>query len=674
MKTLIRITLLFFSFLTLVVFQQNCSRQNLSGPAVQTSENNLSQLDITAGKPTSKVLIDNATLVNANENTLNELLADIQSSGGQVLQVLPNGDLEVEYPSIQQAEQALERNTLNNKNGARAKSNQQTLINMKRKLEFSVERPTASRPFDPSKIKLFKGKNVGHIRLKRPILKQQPNNVALARNKVQNLLGSMSTSAASPSANTAIYSKKTIVGYDNSNSDFFPPIGDQLNLGSCTTWAAGYYFNSYTNAKTANVSINSPSGQNYLCSPAFLYPLVNGGLDLGANLLNAVEIMSEFGCVPLNTLPYKSLFIYQDTKLPMDEQFFPSVDDQKLALKNRMKSIEILADYPMSEEGLTNIKQALDNGNLIITGAEITMNFFTYNGLTKSDPVQCQDGITRTYSYPDGVLSSFDLSCGGVHGGHAFTIVGYDDKKMAFKISNSWGTEWGEKGFAWISYDLFRDSRFATDYFITATDYPTTPKVSAYMEVTFDIDHLPTQDGKYAPLLYTANSDYLNWDLTKLNSFPLARQAFSRQQAFTLVHDLTNYLIPGKPISGRSTLTLSTAIDYSDKNLWWKDYLDPSTVLSIFNVQLFQVNGTIETKVSPLDWEQTDNSISPETPYLSYGSQSYTLSVESEALIRPDDTSIIPADVQCSAKELPAGLKLDPSTCIISGKPTIVQR
>jgi C1A family cysteine protease len=38
-------------------------------------------------------------------------------------------------------------------------------------------------------------------------------------------------------------------------------------------------------------------------------------------------------------------------------------------------------------------------------------------------------------------------------GGHAILIVGYSDKIGGFKVKNSWGTLWGDKGFFWIAYD-----------------------------------------------------------------------------------------------------------------------------------------------------------------------------------------------------------------------------
>jgi Papain family cysteine protease len=40
-------------------------------------------------------------------------------------------------------------------------------------------------------------------------------------------------------------------------------------------------------------------------------------------------------------------------------------------------------------------------------------------------------------------------------GAHAMAIVGYDDNRRAFKIVNSWGTDWADGGFCWVDYDYF---------------------------------------------------------------------------------------------------------------------------------------------------------------------------------------------------------------------------
>jgi cathepsin L len=36
---------------------------------------------------------------------------------------------------------------------------------------------------------------------------------------------------------------------------------------------------------------------------------------------------------------------------------------------------------------------------------------------------------------------------------HAINIIGWDDGKGAWLIRNSWGDDWGEKGYMWIDYN-----------------------------------------------------------------------------------------------------------------------------------------------------------------------------------------------------------------------------
>lgn len=53
----------------------------------------------------------------------------------------------------------------------------------------------------------------------------------------------------------------------------------------------------------------------------------------------------------------------------------------------------------------------------------------------------------------------FSVYQGGVFNGrktgnpnHVMVLIGWDDEKQAWLIKNSWGEEWGEKGFCWVAY------------------------------------------------------------------------------------------------------------------------------------------------------------------------------------------------------------------------------
>ena len=56
-----------------------------------------------------------------------------------------------------------------------------------------------------------------------------------------------------------------------------------------------------------------------------------------------------------------------------------------------------------------------------------------------------------------GVYAKTKGNAGASLGGHAMVVVGYADQLKAFKVLNSWGTKWGDRGYAWIDYAAFQN-------------------------------------------------------------------------------------------------------------------------------------------------------------------------------------------------------------------------
>src|SRR5215218_20974 len=59
-------------------------------------------------------------------------------------------------------------------------------------------------------------------------------------------------------------------------------------------------------------------------------------------------------------------------------------------------------------------------------------------------------------------------------GGHAFALVGYNE--VGFLVQNSWGTDWGRRGYATLPYEDWLDSAY--DAWVTRPGVPKTPFAS----------------------------------------------------------------------------------------------------------------------------------------------------------------------------------------------------
>lgn len=206
-------------------------------------------------------------------------------------------------------------------------------------------------------------------------------------------------------------------------SEYMPPVGNQGMQNSCVAWAIAYAVKSYQEKVEERMPFYSGNSidNNRIFSPSYIYNQMNNGRDGGSSFIFSLNLIHDQGCVPMSDMPYNSS---DYLTLPSDE------------LKEKAKMYRI--DYWRQVNFLDpkEVKAQINAGYPILIGVKIDKGFEAKG-----------HGAENPY-----IWNSYDNT---ETSGHAMVIVGFDDHLKAFKIMNSWGKEWGNDGFCWISYDFF---------------------------------------------------------------------------------------------------------------------------------------------------------------------------------------------------------------------------
>jgi len=221
-------------------------------------------------------------------------------------------------------------------------------------------------------------------------------------------------------------------------SSHLPPVGDQGKIGSCAAWATGYAARTYYVAWLEGRDVTKPAN---IPSPEFIYDSANdkpGDCDNGASIPDIMDMLQNGGTPSLADAPY------DDEKMAKAKCVRPDAEENQ-----RKRDFFLESWYYLDMSTLDQIKAELTQGNPVVIGMNIGHSFMVH---PQGAVYQGEWKGYYSASYRRRVPDPQQL------GGHALAIVGFDDDRQAFKLVNSWGGDWADHGFAWVSYKVALDS------------------------------------------------------------------------------------------------------------------------------------------------------------------------------------------------------------------------
>ena len=208
---------------------------------------------------------------------------------------------------------------------------------------------------------------------------------------------------------------------------FSTPVEDQGNLGSCTGHAVAGAIE-LVNMK--NKIVNEVSRLFIYYYERLLIGTVN--YDSGAYIRDGIKATNRWGA------PLENLWPYNISKF----KAAPNTAAVQDAARRKVTLYERASDF-------NACINALANGYPVIIGFTVYSSFVSGNW----------HRTTANMPYPN-TRSERAL------GGHAVLLVGYNDSTKRFIVKNSWGTNWGDKGYFYMPYQVIQNTSMSSDFWV----------------------------------------------------------------------------------------------------------------------------------------------------------------------------------------------------------------
>jgi C1A family cysteine protease len=204
-----------------------------------------------------------------------------------------------------------------------------------------------------------------------------------------------------------------------------PPVYDQGQLGSCTA-----------NAIAAAIEFDLMKENKRVFAPSRLFIYYNERVilgtvdeDSGAMLRDGIKSVARQGG------PHESLWPHLVARF--------RVKPSAAAYRDGLLHEALL--YQRLRQSIDQLKACLADGYPFVFG------FSVYESLESR--AVAKSGDVRLPGRGEALL-----------GGHAVTVVGYDDPRRRFIIRNSWGASWGDGGYGTMPYAYLLDSGLSDDF------------------------------------------------------------------------------------------------------------------------------------------------------------------------------------------------------------------
>lgn len=239
--------------------------------------------------------------------------------------------------------------------------------------------------------------------------------------------------------------------------------GDQGPVGSCVSWAIGHTMMGWYSSKAGDAKEFAPM---YIYSQTHIDSSPDGG---GSYVSEALALTEKQGVATAANYPQGD---YNFTTLPTDTE-------RAEAAQYKTAGAETLFISNGEEEGVgpeaeTVIKEALASGNPVGLGIPIYESF------------EELDADNYTYDLNDPSTTEDYL------GGRYLIALGYDDQGVT--VENSWGDNWGNKGFAKLDWNWVNARVNEANYMAGIVKYMPAGTLKAPSIPTFTTEYKSTKE------------------------------------------------------------------------------------------------------------------------------------------------------------------------------------